>query len=373
VQSPAQGLAVDSTGLESAAVGAILAANQLRMEGGTGISQEGFGAWVSGNEISGAATGIRASGAVSQGNLIEGNTVTASALDALLIENGLNDVVGNKISGAGGAGIAVRGEPPFGVSGNVIGGDTEAAENEIVGAAGAAIEIENAAGSITTVARNRGSGNGGLFIDLVPAGPAEGAPNGGILPPSILGASSAGVVGQGEPGATVRVFRKLGASAGEVAGFLGTATVDEEGSWSLAYGVLLPLGTGIAVGQTDAGGASSELALATTKGVVAGAGDAAPADGTARRVDRWSPRTAILRGPRARSAAASARFRFASDEPGTRFQCRLDRGRFRGCRSPRRYRGLRPGRHVFAVRAIDAAGNVDPTPAKRVFTVLGKR
>ncbi len=32
--------------------------------------------------------------------------------------------------------------------------------------------------------------------------------------------------------------------------------------------------------------------------------------------------------------------------------------------------GLKPGKHVFKVRATDAAGNVDPTPAVKKFTVL---
>lgn len=370
VPAPALGLAVDSE-LTPEAGEAVLAGNAIRMDGGTGISQHGEGAWIAGNSISGAAIGIRSFGSVFQGNLVEGNTVTASAQDAILIENELNEIVGNRIAGAGRAGIAVRGGSS-GVSGNVIGGDTEAAENEIVGAAGAAIEIENAASSVTTVARNRGSSNGGLFIDLVPAAAGAGDPNNGIAPPSILGAGSAGVVGSAEPGATVRVFRKQTGLAGEVAGFLGAATADEEGNWALAYGAPLPLGTGIAVGQTG-GGASSELALATTKGAAPGEGESSSGDGTAGRTDRRPPRTAILAGPRARSAATSVRFRFASDERGTRFQCRLDRGPFRACTSPWRYRGLRPGRHVFAVRATDATGNTERTPAKRAFTVLGKR
>lgn len=372
---PAQGLAVDSSGLESAAVEAILAGNELRMGGGgTGILQQGFGAWIFGNEISGAATGIRTAGGVgSQGNLIEGNLVAASALDAILVENELNDVVGNRVAGAGRAGVAVRGGPGFGVSGNVIGGDSAASENEISGAAGPAIAIENGEGSVTTVARNRGAANGGLFVDLLPVSVSEPkGPNGGIAPPSIFSATSAGVVGRADPGASVRVFVKQTGLTGEVAGFLGAATADADGAWALAYGAPLPAGTAIAAGQTSAEGASSELALAATRGAPGG-GDTGPSGGAAAAADRRPPRTAILAGPRARSAATSARFRFASDETRTRFQCRLDRGPFRGCGSPRGYRGLRPGQHVFAVRAVDAAGNVDPTPAKRAFTVLGAR
>jgi 6-phosphogluconolactonase (cycloisomerase 2 family) len=53
----------------------------------------------------------------------------------------------------------------------------------------------------------------------------------------------------------------------------------------------------------------------------------------------------------------SARFAFAS-EAGATFACRLDRHRWSPCVPPRTLRGLRDGRHVFAVRAIDAVGNV---------------
>jgi hypothetical protein len=56
-------------------------------------------------------------------------------------------------------------------------------------------------------------------------------------------------------------------------------------------------------------------------------------------------------------------------EPGATFHCKLDRGRWRTCRSPKTYRKLRPGGHTFRVRAIDAAGNVDPTAAKRRWHV----
>jgi hypothetical protein len=43
---------------------------------------------------------------------------------------------------------------------------------------------------------------------------------------------------------------------------------------------------------------------------------------------------------------------------------------FKKCSSPKTYKKLKPGKHVFKVRAIDKAHNVDPTPAKRKFTIL---
>ena len=53
-----------------------------------------------------------------------------------------------------------------------------------------------------------------------------------------------------------------------------------------------------------------------------------------------------------------------STEAGSTFQCKLDRHkRFTSCKSTQKLR-VRPGRHTLRLRAIDAAGNVDPTPAK---------
>jgi hypothetical protein len=51
-------------------------------------------------------------------------------------------------------------------------------------------------------------------------------------------------------------------------------------------------------------------------------------------------------------------------------QCRIDRGLWRACRSPRTYRNLKKGLHTFRVRARDAAGNVDATPAKRSWRIV---
>jgi hypothetical protein len=64
------------------------------------------------------------------------------------------------------------------------------------------------------------------------------------------------------------------------------------------------------------------------------------------------------------------KFKFTSSEANSTFLCKLDRKPFKKCRSPKKYKKLKPGKHVFKVKAKDAAGNVDPTPAKRVFRVL---
>jgi hypothetical protein len=61
-------------------------------------------------------------------------------------------------------------------------------------------------------------------------------------------------------------------------------------------------------------------------------------------------------------AVGTAKFWFGSNEPAS-FLCRLDKGPFKPCSSPRTYRSLKGGRHTFKVKAADAVGNVDLTPA----------
>jgi hypothetical protein len=85
--------------------------------------------------------------------------------------------------------------------------------------------------------------------------------------------------------------------------------------------------------------------------------------------DTDPPETTIEAGPRGRTADTTPRFRFSSSERPEAFECSLDGKGFRSC--PARHRlALVAGRHRLRVRAIDAAGNVDPSPSIRSFTVL---
>ena len=86
-------------------------------------------------------------------------------------------------------------------------------------------------------------------------------------------------------------------------------------------------------------------------------------------VDVTAPDTALTSGPSGLVASASATFSFTSPEPGATFQCSLDAAAFAACASPRSYTGLSDGAHTFAVRALDAVGNADPTPATAGWTV----
>ena len=79
-------------------------------------------------------------------------------------------------------------------------------------------------------------------------------------------------------------------------------------------------------------------------------------------------------GPEALEEDGTATFTFTSNLQNVTFECALDEaveGGFAPCSSPVTYENLIFGEHDFAVRAKDAAGNVDPTPAEWSWEVGG--
>ena len=84
-------------------------------------------------------------------------------------------------------------------------------------------------------------------------------------------------------------------------------------------------------------------------------------------VDEKAPQTKVTR--KVKLNKRSVKFVFRSSEKGSKFQCSLDGKRFSRCRSPKKLKRLKKGKHIFRVRAIDKAGNVDRTPAKRKFRI----
>jgi hypothetical protein len=86
-------------------------------------------------------------------------------------------------------------------------------------------------------------------------------------------------------------------------------------------------------------------------------------------VDTTAPETTIDSGPSNIFSDASASFTFSSNEVNSAFECRLDGAAFSSCASPRSYSSLADGSHTFEVRATDAAGNTDTTPASHTWIV----
>src|SRR5207247_496632 len=113
--------------------------------------------------------------------------------------------------------------------------------------------------------------------------------------------------------------------------------------------------------------------VVTTGPVEAGAG---PRGIAIANLDTTPPETSIESGPAEGSLTNSpqAAFTFSGTDdrtPATAlgFNCSLDGAAFVACVNPQTYTGLAGGQHAFMVRAVDAAGNVDPTPATRTWTV----
>jgi len=366
----------------SAAIPAVVSENAIHMDGGVGIEQRFGGSEISENLIVGGQYGVLTKGEPGAfgGNLIAGNSIVEPEANGVLIENDLNEVIGNVIAEAGGAGVRIKNPATLLVAtGNRVGGNSESEENLFLGNGGPAIEIfdevDASEESENEVARNKGLANGSLFIDLV------GEPNADIQPPAFATSTQSTASGTGAvANARVRVFVNATKSPGQIGGFLAETVADGSGNWKVTY-PSIATGTAVGATQTNPAGGTSELSYATaTADPDKGGGKdngkviVDPVcklfGGRLCLVDKKAPETKITKGPKAKTHSTTAKFKFSSSESGSSFECKLDKKPFRKCKSPKKYKKLKPGKHVFKVRAIDAAGNVDGSPAKKKFRVL---
>lgn len=85
-----------------------------------------------------------------------------------------------------------------------------------------------------------------------------------------------------------------------------------------------------------------------------------------------TPQTRITFGPSSKTRKHEVVFRFtdATGQPGTKFACKLGSRPWKGCESPHWLKKLSLGRHVFAVKAVNRAGEWDKDPARRSFKVV---
>ncbi|MBK7539712.1 MAG: hypothetical protein IPI49_31050 [Myxococcales bacterium] len=96
-----------------------------------------------------------------------------------------------------------------------------------------------------------------------------------------------------------------------------------------------------------------------------GEADATPAE-AAWTVDRTPPDTTITAGPQGDVAPVATTFTFSSGEPGATFECRLAPAAYAACTSPYALT-VALADATFSVRAVDAVGNADDSPATRAF------
>ena len=80
--------------------------------------------------------------------------------------------------------------------------------------------------------------------------------------------------------------------------------------------------------------------------------------------DTAPPRTHFTKDAPRKTEKTKVKFKFTSSEPASTFECKLDNEPFKACTSPKTVKHLDHGTHRFKVRAIDAAGNVDPHPGE---------
>lgn len=65
-------------------------------------------------------------------------------------------------------------------------------------------------------------------------------------------------------------------------------------------------------------------------------------------------------------------FKIASNDQDATFECRLDKRARKPCAATVKFR-VKPGKHTFRARAVDEAGNADPTPATFKFKRTKKK
>jgi hypothetical protein len=169
------------------------------------------------------------------------------------------------------------------------------------------------------------------------------------------------------PGLTVSAPVALGSTTG----FRATAE---------AEGIVSPCSGAISYKQEepapppaeDGGGSAGGGATGGGAGGSGGSGTGAPAGGTHGGIDYVVPLARITFGPASKTRMRRPVFRFvdATEQPGSRFFCRVDKKRWTACGSPIKVKKLKPGRHVFALKALNAVGTPAPAPVKRSFKVV---
>ena len=159
--------------------------------------------------------------------------------------------------------------------------------------------------------------------------------------------SSSGTIalsGTAEASSTVELFD--GATS------RGVVTASGQGAWS----------------KTVSGVPDGSHVYTATASDAAGNTSAASAGRTVT-VDTVAPETVVSAGPLGTTAKTSATIAFAGYADAVSFQCALDGAPFAACSPPLTLSALSYGSHTFEVRARDAAGNIDATPASRTWSV----
>ena len=87
------------------------------------------------------------------------------------------------------------------------------------------------------------------------------------------------------------------------------------------------------------------------------------------------PETSVIVGEKKVHKNDKVQFAFAASVATATFECAIDTGPYKPCTSPLtvKSRKLAVGKHTLTVRAVQPAGNADPTPSTLVFKVKPKK
>jgi nitrous oxidase accessory protein NosD len=338
-----------------------------------------------------------------QDSVISGNSVTAPDASGiqLLGEDRNVDIYGNTVTDSTFPGVRIRdcdastcGAPGVGPNENVTVSENTLVGNDI----GVSVADHGYSGELE-VHYNRIVGNGSdgvLFEDAGESADAENNWWGCNEGPGAAGCDT--VSGAGAADVDADPWLVLGASAspssiplGGTSQILADVTHNSDG---VAVGSELPdtpiafattLGSiqspvttsgGQAISTLTAGAQSGTATVsstldnetATTTVTIQPQAFAGPA------ADSVPPETAIT-NTRIKKKKGKATFEFATQpvEEGALFQCKLDGGAFESCPNAKKYKNLKRGDHTFQVRAIDTAGNIDPTPAQLTFEMKRRK
>jgi hypothetical protein len=126
-------------------------------------------------------------------------------------------------------------------------------------------------------------------------------------------------------------------------------------------------------GESGSGGGDSSAPSGSGAGSPSsGASGALPAAIKIGGVVYVEPATRITFGPLAKTRSRNPVFRFldSTEQPNTTFLCRVDRKAWRACNSPFKAKGLKLGKHLFAVKGKSFAGQWEQQPVVRRFKVV---
>ena len=163
----------------------------------------------------------------------------------------------------------------------------------------------------------------------------------------------------------------------------GDGTVLADGGPTPSHNYAQPGAYQVKVTLTDNEGCSTTLTYTGQTALCNGSAVATQTQSVQVTADTTPPETtinlntAVTRGPQHAIQKDHVKFKFFSDDRDATFECKLKlRGLaepvagFAPCVRPKRYRRLEPGRYKFKVRATDAGGNTDSTPAVFKFKLF---